>query len=70
MAKARATGCVKDRAIKAFKRAHPSCPYGVHAWKNRGKQIVRVRGYEGPDKQHGAVITWSYADNGYLQKVS
>lgn len=62
--------CVKERAIRAFRKAHPSCPFAVHAWKNRGSKIVRVRGYEDANKTHGAVITWSYADNGYLQKVS
>lgn len=62
-------GHVRERAIEAFKRAHPSCPHGIRAFKNRGLQIIKVYGYEDPQCQHGARVVWSYADNGKLKRV-
>lgn len=76
MAKARPKAPVVDRAIAAFKKAHPSCPFDITAHKVRSRQVIRVRGYE-TDKhggfnpqRFGVVAEWSYADNGSLRRVS
>lgn len=61
--------CAKVRAVKAFKKAHPEYSHGVHCYKNRRMQIIRVIGYT-PDDKRAYCAVWSYADNGYLQKVS
>jgi hypothetical protein len=81
MAKARPKAPAIDRAIAAFKKAHPSCPYGIEAHKVRSRQIIRVRGYERPGatsqyarhlklERFGVVAEWSYSDNGSLRRVS
>lgn len=79
MAKARPKAPAIDRAIAAFKKAHPSCPYGIEAHKVRSRQVIRVRGYERPGaisqfarhlERHGVIAEWSYADNGSLKRIS
>jgi hypothetical protein len=70
MAKARPKAPVVERAIKAFRKAHPSCPSGVTAHKVRSRQVIRVRGYESDSSGYGLVAEWSYADNGSLKRIS
>lgn len=69
MAKARPKNPLRERAIAAFKKAHPSCPHGINAHKVRSRQLIRVRGYEAPNSGYGAVAEWSYADNGNLRRI-
>ncbi len=75
VAKARPKAPAIDRAIAAFKKAHPSCPHRIEAHKVRSRQVIRVRGYErevprgfNPDR-YGVTAEWSYADNGSLRRV-
>lgn len=74
MAKARPKAPAIDRAIAAFKKAHPSCPHDIEAHKVRSRQIIRVRGYETPKLNYshrfGMVGEWSYSDNGSLRRVN
>jgi hypothetical protein len=73
MAKARPKAPAVDRAIAAFRKAHPSCPYDVKAFKVRSAKLIRVRGYEKPygtQERHGMLAVWSYADNGSLKRVA
>lgn len=78
MAKARPQTPAIERAIAAFKRAHPSCPHGVVAHKVRSRQLIRVRGYELPESSartykemtRGVTAEWSYSNNGLLRRVS
>jgi len=69
MAKARPQTCVKERAIAAFKKAHPSCCNRVVAYKRRSDQTIKVRGYESATSGFGAVLVWSYANNGALRRL-
>lgn len=72
MAKSRPKAPAIDRAIAAFKKAHPSCPHNITAHKVRSRQVIRVRGFENdiPGWRFGMVAEWSYADNGSLRRVS
>ncbi len=70
MAKARPKAPVVDRAIAAFRKAHPSCPHGITAHKVRSRKLIRVRGYEKPGSDHSFVVEWSYADNGSLKRIN
>lgn len=72
MAKARPKACVRERAIAAFKKAHPSCPHRITAHKRRGAQHIVVYGYEYADPSiiSGTSAVWSYADNGSLRRVN
>lgn len=68
MAKARPKNPAKDRAIAAFKKAHPAYTHNITVYKRRSEKVLRVRGHD----NHGIQIVgvWSYADNGSLERVN
>lgn len=68
MAKPRPKGLLKDRAIAAFKKAHPAYTNDITVHKRRSEQVVRVRGKD----NHGIEVlgVWSYANNGSLERVN
>ena len=70
MAKARPKAPVTERAVAAFKKAHPSCPHHINTYKVRSKQLIRVCGYETESGSGKFWGVWSYADEGRLRRIS
>lgn len=68
MAKPRPKGLLKDRAIAAFKRAHPAYKDDIQVYKRRSEHTIVVYGRDNLGCQISGV--WSYANNGSLERVN
>lgn len=68
MAKARPKNPARDRAIAAFKKAHPAYNIGITAHKRRSESVITVRGHDNLGCM--TVGVWSYKNNGCLERVS
>lgn len=67
MAKARPTNPVRDRAVKAFRKAYPEHEHNVRTFKRRSDQTIKVYGSTIAET---IVAVWSYRENGSLRRVS
>lgn len=68
MAKARPKNPVRDRAVTAFKKAHPAYNHCIEVYKRRSAQTIVVYGRDNLGCQ--IVGIWSYANNGSLERVN